>query len=297
MKLVECVPNFSEGRNKELIDKLVSTISAKDKVFLLDKEMDYDHNRSVITVAGEPENIVNKVFEAIKLASESIDLNKHKGVHPRIGATDVVPFIPIRETSMEECIELAKKLGEKVGKELDIPVYLYGKAASAAERAELSWIRKGQFEGLKEAIENDPGRIPDFGPRRIHPTAGATAVGARFFLIAYNVNLATQDVELAKKIASTIRESSGGFPCVKAIGLMLENRKLAQVSMNLTDYRITSIVKVYEEIEKLAKVVESEIVGLVPSEALNKDIAKRIKLTGFSNNQMIEEKLKEAGLN
>lgn len=304
MKLVECVPNFSEGRNKTLVDKLASSIalSDNDKVFLLDKEMDYDHNRCVITIAADPKTAVNKVFNTIKLATQEIDLNKHKGVHPRIGATDVVPFVPLKDIIMEDCIGLAKELGEKVGRELNIPVYLYGKAASSIERAELSWIRKGQFEGLKEAIENDPSRMPDFGPRKIHPTAGAIAIGARFFLIAYNVNLATYHLEFAKKIASTIRESSGGLPCVKAIGLLLEQKKMTQVSMNLTDYRITSIPRVYEAIEKLTKeqgieIVESEIVGLVPREAIDEEIIKRVKLTGFSNKQIIEERLKEQGAN
>lgn len=301
MKLIECVPNFSEGRNQQVVDAIAQSFDTVKGVHLLDKEMDFSHHRSVITAIGEPDALLEASFASIKKAVALIDLNKHQGGHPRIGAADVIPFIPIRQASMEDCINLAKKLGERVGKELNLPVYLYGQAAIRPERRELPNVRKGQFEGLKQELGINPEKTPDFGPDKIHPTAGAVAIGARFFLIAYNVNLKSSNVELAKNIAKTIRESSGGFKCVKGMGLAIPEKNAVQVSMNLTDYRVTSISTVYTEIEKLAKekdveILESELIGLAPASALPTSTIDKIKLTNFSPSQIIENRLSNLGI-
>ena len=295
-KLVECVPNFSEGRNPQILDKIIDSIKAVSGVYLLGHEMDSDHNRSVVTFIGEPEAAIEAAFAAISKAKDMIDLNKHKGEHPRMGATDVCPFIPIQNITTEECVELANKLGKRVGEELNIPVFLYEDAATRPERKNLAKIRKGQFEKLRELIGTDPAKKPDYGPKAIHPTAGATAIGARFFLIAYNVNLKTTDIKLAKNIAKSIREKNGGFPGVKALGLSLTDKNMAQVSMNLTDYRKTSMLTVFNEISRQAaqagvKVVESEVIGVLPSDALEGIAKEALKLTEFKPDQIIEHKL------
>ncbi len=235
--------------------------------------MDADHNRTVVTIVGEPETTKEALFQMIKKAADLIDLNQHRGEHPRMGATDVVPFIPLEKMSTEECVRLARDLGKRVGDELQIPVFLYEDAATRPDRKNLASVRKGQFEGLREEIGTNPDRDPDYGPGRIHPTAGAIAIGARFFLVAYNVNLDSQDIDLAKRIAKDIRESSGGFPCVKALGFELADRHIVQISMNLVNYTVTSLATVYQAIQEKAaaagvEILESEIVGLVPQEAL-----------------------------
>jgi glutamate formiminotransferase len=295
---IECVPNFSEGRRMEVVDAICAAASVPG-VKLLDRTSDASHNRSVITLVGSGEDLVEAAVRMARTAMERIDLREHSGEHPRMGATDVVPFVPVSGVTMARCVELAKLCGRRFGEELGIPVFLYEAAASRPERKNLANVREGQFEGLREKIGSDPDRVPDFGPAKIHPTAGATAVGARKFLIAYNVNLASNDVKLAKSIAKSIREKDGGFKCVKAMGFHLADRDLAQVSMNMTDYETTSLLTVYEAIEKAAgaagvKPLESELVGLAPAAALPGDVAARIRLRDFDPGKQIIEK--RAGL-
>lgn len=297
-KIVECIPNFSEGRNPKVIEKILAQIQAIPGVFLINSEMDYDHNRTVVTFVGSPEGVLEASFKAIAQAKDMIDLNKHQGAHPRMGATDVCPFVPVQNVTMEECIELAHKLGKRVGDELGIPVFLYESAAQREDRRNLASVRKGEFEKLREWIGTDPDKTPDYGPNEIHPTAGAIAIGARFFLIAYNVNLQSTDVKIAKRIAKTIREKDGGFPCVKALGLSLPEKNMIQVSMNLTDYRKTSMKDVFDEISRLAKeqgveVVESELIGVVPQDAIQKTVIQTLKLSDFSSKNIIENCITE----
>lgn len=291
-RLVECVPNFSEGRRKEVIDQIVAEITGVKGAQLLDVQMDADHNRAVVTFAGEPEPVEEAAFRAVKKAAELIDMEKHEGEHPRIGATDVVPFVPLRGVPMGECVQMAKRLGERIATELSIPVYLYERAATRPERADLSQIRRGEYEGLKETIESDPDREPDYGPRQLGK-AGATVVGARDPLIAYNVYLNTDDVEIAQKIARAIRHSSGGLRYVKALGLYIAKRGLAQVSINMTNYHQTPLYRVFEMIRREAArygvtVVGSEIVGLVLEGALLESAEYYLQLEGFSEEQVLE---------
>jgi len=294
-RLVECVPNFSEGRRKEVIDQIVAAIKGVRGAQLLDVQMDADHNRAVVTFAGEPEAVEEAAFRAVKKAADLIDIEKHQGEHPRIGATDVVPFIPLRGVTMEECVQMAKRLGERIGAELSIPVYLYEKAATRPERRDLAYIRRGEYEGLKDTIESDPDREPDYGPRELGK-AGATVVGARNPLIAYNVYLNTDDVEIAQKIARAIRHSSGGLRYVKALGLYVAQRGLAQVSINMTNYHKTPLYRVFEMIRREAarygvSVVGSEIVGLAPEGALLESAEHYLQLEGFSEEQLLERQL------
>ena len=295
-EIIECVPNFSEGRDRAKVDAIVAAARAAGAVKVLDLELDASHHRSVFTFAGTIAEVEKAAFAAVAAARERIDLNVHQGEHPRMGATDVLPFVPVRGTTMEACVALARRVGRRIGEELAIPVFFYEEAATRPERRNLADVRAGEFEGLREAIGRDPARAPDFGPPRIHPTAGATAVGARFFLVAYNVNLESDDVKLAKSIAKQIRERDGGLKCVKALGFFLEERRLAQVSMNLTNYQVTSIEKVYGEIERLARaagvaIKESELVGLAPRAALPAETAARVKLAGFDPKKQILEEL------
>ncbi len=290
--VVECVPNFSEGRNTQIISEIVESISSEG-CKVLDVLSDHSHNRTVVTFAGSPQKVENAAFNAAKVAASLIDMEKHKGEHPRIGATDVIPFIPIRDVTIEECVAIAERLGKRLGEELGIPVYLYAKAARTPDREKLPNIRKGEYEGLKEAILTDPLRKPDFGPSRLHVSAGATAVGARQPLIAYNVNLDTGDVKVARRIARAIRESSGGLPSVQAKGVLIDETGLAQVTMNLLDYKVTSIDLVLKKIEEEAArrdtgVVNSEIVGLVPLDALLDVAAVRMKTDGLSKSRILE---------
>ena len=271
-RLVECVPNFSEGRRPEILARLREAIESAQGVRFLDQTADVDHNRSVITFAGEPKPVTAGMERALEVAIATIDLNRHAGEHPRLGAVDVIPFVPIGDTTIDECVELARAFGERIATRFDLPVFLYAAAATRSERVRLPDIRKPQFEGMRELI-GTAGWEPDFGPSRLHPTAGATVVGARPFLIAYNVDLETSDVDLAKRIARRIRESSGGLPKVQALGLWLEDLRCAQVSMNLLDFTVTPMWLVFEEVSREAaeegvRVRESELIGLAPARAL-----------------------------
>ena len=291
--LAECIPNFSEARRPEVVEKIAMSITSVKGIHLLDRSSDLDHNRTVLTFAGPPEAVEEAAFLSIKTASELIDLNLHSGQHPRIGATDVVPFVPISDTTMEECIAMAKRLGERVGGDLQIPVYLYEAAATRPDRMNLENIRRGQYEGLKAEIETDPDRKPDFGPAKLG-TAGATVIGARNPLIAFNVYLTTAEVTIAKKIAKAVRQSSGGLRYVKALGLFVDGR--AQVSMNLTNFRETPIGRVVELIRREAQrygveIHHSELVGLIPQAALVDAAIWYTQLDQFNPDQILESRI------
>ena len=278
-RLVECVPNFSEGRRLEVVDQLAAAVASTPDVYLLDRTSDADHNRSVLTFAGPPEPVVAAMEAAVAVALRRIDMTVHEGQHPRIGAVDVVPFVPLGDSTIDECVELARGFGARIAERFDLPVYLYARAATRPDRVVLADLRRPQFEGLRETI-GQHGREPDFGPPRLHPTAGAVAVGARPFLIAYNINLASPDVDLAKRIARRVRESSGGLPRVQALGLPLEELGCAQVSMNLLDFSVTSLWLVWETVRALAadegvELRESELIGLAPLAAL-RDVADHL---------------------
>lgn len=291
--LVECVPNFSEGRRPEVLDRLAAVFRGHPELRLLDIESDPDHNRSVFTLVGPPDTMVEAMFEAIKAAAALIDMEQHRGAHPRIGATDVVPFIPLREMEMADCVALARQLGQRVGEELQIPVYLYEAAATRPDRVNLADIRRGEYEGLKAEIATNPDRRPDFGPARLG-SAGATVIGARTFLIAFNVYLTTADVEIARKIAKTIRGSAGGLRYVKALGLSVNGK--AQVSMNLTDFEKTPIHVAVELIRREAQrygvaIESSELIGLVPQQALLDAAAWYLQLDNFRPDMVLENRL------
>ena len=292
-QLVECVPNFSEGRRAEVIDRIAAEISAVPHVQLLDRESDADHNRTVITFVGAPEAVLEAAFRAIKTAATLIDLDAHQGAHPRIGATDVVPFIPIEGVTMADCVTLAKRLGQRVGDELSIPVYLYEAAATRPENQNLADIRKGEYEGLKQAILVDPNRRPDFGKPELGK-AGATVIGARAPLVAYNVYLTTDNVDIAKQIARAIRHQTGGLRYVKALGLLVDGK--AQVSMNLTDYTQTSIFRAVEMIRREAArygvgILSSELIGLIPQKALFDAAQWYLQLDNFKPEMVLESRL------
>lgn len=296
-KLVECVPNFSEGRDKEIIEKIVDEVRKTEGVKLLDYCSDKDHNRSVVTMIGGPKEVKEAAFKLIKKASELIDMSKHEGAHPRMGATDVVPFIPIKDITTEECVELAKELGKRVGEELNIPVYLYEDAATAPERQNLANIRKGQYEGFFEKIKQ-PEWKPDFGPNEMNEKSGATVIGARFPLIAYNVNLGTDNIEIANAIARKIRHINGGLRYAKAVGVMLTERNIAQVSINLVQYEKTAIYTAQEMVKMEAKrygvpVVGAEVIGLVPMKALIDCAEYYLQIENFDINQVLESRLAE----
>jgi glutamate formiminotransferase len=297
-KIVECVPNFSEGRHTDVIDAIIAEIKAVDGVRFLDHTYDHDHNRAVLTFVGPPEPMKAAVFAAVAKAAELIDMEKHSGEHPRIGATDVVPFIPIKNMTIDECVALARELGEKIANELQIPIFLYEAAATREDRRNLAKVRKGQYEGLKDAIQTDPSRKPDFGPSKMHPSAGATVIGARMPLIAYNVNLDTNDLELAKRIAVTIRERDGGFKNVKALGLEIKEKGIVQVSMNLTNYKVTPVYVVYDKIKELAEeagvtVLESEVIGMIPLEAMVGCAEHYLRAIDFKFDQLLEPRIWE----
>jgi glutamate formiminotransferase/formiminotetrahydrofolate cyclodeaminase len=291
--LVECVPNFSEGRRQNVLEEIRLSISSVPGTIVLDTHSDPDHNRSVITFVGSPEAVEEAAFQMIRRAAELIDMNEHSGEHPRLGATDVVPFVPISNISMEECVELAYRVGNRVAEELNIPIYYYENAAKTPERRRLELIRKGEFEALKKDISDVPERAPDAGPKQLG-SAGATVIGAREFLIAYNVNLTTDQEEIADKIARTIRHSSGGLRYVKALGMMVEGR--AQVSMNLTNFRKTSLPLVVESIRREAgrygvEIHNSELVGLIPQEALVDAAVWYTQMDLFSPEQVLEQRM------
>ena len=291
--LIECVPNFSDARRPEVIQAISKTIANVEGVHVLDHHSDNDHNRTVVTYVGSPAGVEEAAFQAIAKAAELIDMTQHSGEHPRIGATDVFPFIPISDATMDDCVEIARRLSKRVGEELNIPVFLYEEAALRSDRTRLEVIRRGEYETLKDVIATDPFREPDFGPKELG-TAGATVIGAREFLIAYNVYLTTDDVEIAKKIGKTIRHSSGGLRYVKGMGLLVDGR--AQVSMNLTNFHKTPIALVVETIRREAErygvgIHHSELVGLIPQDALIDTAVWYTQMDQFEPNQVLEKKL------
>jgi glutamate formiminotransferase len=294
--LVECVPNFSEGKDRRKVDAIASSVASVQGVSVLDVTLDPDHNRSVITFAGSGDAVQEAAILAVARAVESIDLTAQAGVHPRIGAADVVPFVPVRGISLQACAGLATMAGEQIWRRLGVPVYLYEAAARRADRVHLEDIRRGGFETLRELVRTDPQRLPDFGDCELHPTAGATAVGARKFLIAFNINLRTPDVAIARKIARQIRTSSGGLPCVKAMGVRLDSRNLAQVSMNLTDFERTPVHRVFAEVRDRAAANEvgiagCEIIGLIPVKALEGSEEWLPMVEGFRPESILENRL------
>lgn len=294
-RIVECVPNFSEGCRKEIIDQIVGALTSVEGIRVLDAQSDADHNRSVVTIVGEPEAVEEAAFRGIERAAQLIDMDQHQGEHPRMGATDVVPFVPIAGVTMADCVEIAHRLGERVGRELSIPVYFYEEAATRPERRNLADVRRGEYEGLKVEIGTDPHRAPDSGPVRMGK-AGATAIGARPPLVAFNVYLNTDNVAIAKAIARAVRHSNGGLRYVKALGLLVEGR--AQVSMNLTDYCQTPIHRMIEMIRREAAhygvtITSSEVIGLIPNEALVDAARFYLQLDGFSSDQILENRLTE----
>jgi len=298
-RLIECVPNFSEGRDPAKVDAIVAAMSAVTGVYVLDREMDADHNRCVVTLAGDPDAVAEAALLGTGKAMELIDLTKHTGAHPRVGATDVVPFIPIDGVTIEDCVALARRVGTEIWKRYRIPVFFYEAAATRPERVNLENVRRGQFEGLREEMKHNLDRQPDVGEPKLHPTAGVTVVGARKFLIAYNVNLNTSDVSIANKIAKAIRFSSGGLRYVKSMGVELKARNLAQVSINLTDFEQTPMHRVYEMVKREAErygavPVGSEIVGLIPKKAIEMAADFFLQLENFSPAQVFENKLAAA---
>ncbi len=298
-EIVECVPNFSEGKRKEVVDALVASLTGYPGVALLDSEMDGAHNRCVISIAGEPRALARGVVEAVGKAMELIDLRQHRGEHPRMGATDVIPFIPISGMTIEDCVQLSTKVAEEIAARYQIPIYLYEQSARIAARQDLAYVRRGEFEGIREEIRTNPDRKPDFGPSEVHPSAGATAVGARYPLIAYNIYLNTPDVKIAQAVARAIRFSSGGLRYVKALGFEIKERRQVQVSMNLTNFEATPIFRVFDMVVREAErfgvgVASSEIVGLVPQQALNACADYYLRLENFSTNQILENRLNDA---
>ncbi len=298
-RLVESVPNISEGRDQAVIAKLITGIEAVPSVALLDVHVDPDHHRSVFTMVGEPEAMGTVLFGLVQQAQERIDIRQHQGAHPRIGAVDVVPWIPFQGVTMEDCVTYAKNFGTRVGQELGIPVFLYEQARRVSLRAKLETIRRGGLPALQTRMKTDPEWQPDFGPPTMHPTAGAIAVGARFFLIAFNVVLKSHDLAMARQIAKAIRTSSGGLPSVKAMGVPLPSRQFVQVSMNLMDYRETSLRMAYEAVKREANrdgvdILESEIVGLVPQSAWDEKLSHDLKLRPMKSDPVIEYRLEQS---
>lgn len=294
-RILQCVPNFSEGRDKEKVEKIVEEVRKVEGVKLLDYSSDPTHNRSVVTFVGDPDKVIEAAFNACKAASELIDMTKHEGEHPRMGAMDVCPLIPISEITMDEAVEYSKKLAQRVGDELGISVYLYERSATKSERENLADVRRGQYEAMEEKLKSD-GWAPDYGPIELNKKSGVSAIGARPALVAYNVNLNTSDVEIAKKIAKSMRAKGGGFTYCKAIGLLLEDKNLAQVSMNLVDYTKTPIFRVFEAIKREAarygvSIVNSEVIGLVPMQALVDCAQWYLQVDDFDINQVLETRL------
>ena len=294
--VIECVPNVSEGRRSEIVAAMAEKLRGVDGIRLLDYSSDASHNRSVFTFAGDAVGVERAVLALVERAVADIDLRSHRGEHPRMGAVDVVPFVPIEGVTMADCVALARKVGAEIARRFNVPVYLYEEASNNAARKNLEDIRRGEFEGLAAKMASEGWR-PDFGPAVPHPSAGATVVGARMPLIAYNINLATDRLDVAKKIAAAIRHSSGGYRFVKAMGILLEERGIVQVSMNLTNYEKTPIFRVFETVKREAErygvqVLESEIVGLVPSAALNAAAEFYLQIEGFKADQVLENRLR-----
>jgi glutamate formiminotransferase len=295
--VVECVPNFSEGRKVDTIHRLVAVIEGVETACVLDTHMDPDHNRSVITFVASPERVVEAAVRAVALAAELIDMRQHTGQHPRLGATDVLPFVPVRNVTIDDCVMLAHLSGARIAQELSIPVFFYERAALKPERINLEDVRRGALELLREQIASEPGRAPDEGPLRVHETAGAIAVGARPFLIAFNVNLRTSDLAIARQIARSVRARHGGLPFLKALGFELSTRGLVQVSMNLVNYGETGMRQAFEAVRREAdklgvEVANTEIVGLVPENALDKDAEYFQKLENFTEDKVLESRMR-----
>lgn len=293
-RIIECVPNCSEGRNKEVIEYIADAVRAVPGVVITDYSSDESHNRSVFTIVGDPDQMAEAAFQFAKACVEKIDMTKHEGAHPRMGAVDVIPFTPVKDVAMEECIELSKKVAERIWTELGMPVTLYEESATAPHRRNLAAIRKGQFEAMPEKLK-DPQWHPDYGNQEIHPTAGIVAVGARFPLVAFNINLSTSDIEIANKIAKTIRESSGGMKWIKAIGVMLEDRNIAQVSINMINYTKTPMYRVFENVRFEAEhygvhIIGSEVIGVVPMDAMLDAAEYYLKVENFDKESQIMEK-------
>lgn len=293
-RIIECVPNCSEGRNKEVIEYIADAVRKVPGVVITDYSSDESHNRSVFTIVGDPDQMAEAAFQFAKACVEKIDMTKHEGAHPRMGAVDVIPFTPVKDVSMEECIELSKKVAERIWTELGMPVTLYEESCTAPHRRNLAAIRKGQFEAMPEKLK-DPQWHPDYGNQEIHPTAGIVAVGARFPLVAFNINLSTSDIEIANKIAKTIRESSGGMKWIKAIGVMLEDRNIAQVSINMINYTKTPMYRVFENVRFEAErygvqIVGSEVIGVVPMDAMIDAAEYYLKVENFDKDSQIMEK-------
>ena len=297
-RIIESVPNISEGRRPEVLEAAVAAMKAVPGLRVLDVQSDKDHNRSVLTVVGDERSLKDGLLALFEVATSRIDLRNHQGEHPRVGAVDVVPFIPIEGATMKDCVALAREVGQAVAERFQVPVFLYEEAAAAPHRRNLEDVRRGQFEALAERMR-DPLWQPDFGPAAPHPSAGAVVVGARMPLIAYNINLGTPDVEIARRIAKAIRHSSGGYRFVKAMGVMLEERNVAQVSINMTDYKKTPLFRVFETVRSEAarygvSVIGSEIVGLVPSQALIDTADHFLRLEDFDPAQILERKIRQA---
>lgn len=296
LDLVKCVPNVSEGRDLRIVDAIANSIASVRGVLLLDRTSDVDHNRSVITFAAPQEAVVEAALRGVAKAAELIDLNVQRGVHPRVGALDVLPFVPLRRPDMQKCVELAHAAGQRIWAELRIPVYFYETAALRADRRKLEDVRRGQFEGLRELAPVDPQKAPDVGGPALHPTAGAVIAGARKILIAYNINLQSNDLELARAIARKVRERDGGFAGVKALGVALPSRNLVQVSMNVTDHEATPLDVIYLEVERLAAahgvtVAESEIIGLPPRSALERAAAGFLRWQEYAADRVLENRI------
>jgi glutamate formiminotransferase / 5-formyltetrahydrofolate cyclo-ligase len=296
-KIIECVPNFSEGRDLDKIEKIVNPFRGKDGVKLLDYQRDEDHNRLVVTVVGEPEAVKKAVIEAIGVAVEVIDLRVHKGQHPRMGAVDVVPYIPIKNVSVEEAVKLANETAREVSEKYGLPIFLYEKAATSPQRENLANVRKGEFEGMTQKM-TQPEWVPDYGPSQAHPSAGATAVGVRMPLVAFNVNLGTDNLEIASKIAKNVRFIGGGLRFCKAMGVELKERGIVQVSMNMTDYTKTALYRAYELVKIEARrygvsVVGTEVIGLLPMEALIDTAVYYLGIEDFSMDQILETRIME----
>jgi len=295
MALIESIPNISEGRRADIVDRIASAVSATDGVRLLDRSSDPAHNRTVLTLAGPPDAVRAAILTLYSEALEAIDLRRHSGEHPRLGAVDVVPFVPLEGATMADCVSLARSVADEVGQRFSVPVYLYEEAATDQGRRNLEDIRRGEFEGLAAKMAS-PGWLPDAGPATPHPSAGATVIGARMALIAYNINLASDRLDVAKKIAAAVRHSSGGLRYVKAMGVMLEDRRVAQVSMNLTNYEKTPVPRVFEFVKREAArygvgILESEIVGLVPQAALMAAAEYYLQIDGFKSELVLENRL------
>lgn len=295
-RLVECVPNFSEGRKPETVQLIAESIAAVESACVLDTHIDPDHNRSVITFVAHPEKVVEAAVSAVRRASQLIDMRSHQGEHPRLGATDVLPFVPVREVTMDQCVSLAHEAGSVIARELTIPVYYYERAALRPERVNLEDVRRGTLKLLRDEIASNPDREPDAGPARVHDSAGAIVIGARTFLIAFNVILRSNDIDVARQIARTIRARNGGLPFLKALGFRLRTRGLVQVSMNLVNYEVTGMTAAYDAVQREAtrhgvEIKSAEIVGLIPQDALDREAAYFSKLENFSEARILEHQI------